>query len=160
MQNGVDLRRHVRVEGLTIDRDRVTDVVFDRGRLETDAVLIAAGCWSPSIARYAKRRVPVQGGKGYSLDYTPSPVEVRHPLHIHDSRHVLTPLNGMTRVAGTMEFSGINEVIRPERVEAIVRATADYGAGLADRPVPAQSQYRTPANVVRRTPYPGFARGL
>ena len=69
--------------------------------------------------------MPVQPGKGYSLDYLPSPVEVRHPLHIHDSRHVLTPLNGMTRVAGTMEFSGINEVIRPERVEAIVRATAE-----------------------------------
>jgi len=67
----------------------------------------------------------VQAGKGYSLDYTPAPVEVRHPLHVHDYRHVVTPLNGMTRVAGTMEFSGINEVIRPERVEAIVNGAAN-----------------------------------
>lgn len=123
--NGVDLRRKVRVEGLTISRDRVTDVIFDHGRLETDAVLIAAGAWSPQIARYAKRRVPIQGGKGYSLDYVPSPVEIRHPIKVHDYRHVITPLDGMTRVAGTMEFSGINEVIRPERVEAIVQGAAD-----------------------------------
>jgi D-amino-acid dehydrogenase len=123
--NGVNLRRQVRVEGLTISRDRVTDVVFGHGRLEIDAVLIASGAWSPQIARYAKRRVPIQAGKGYSLDYVPAPVEVRHPIKVHDYRHVITPLNGMTRVAGTMEFSGINEVIRPERVEAIVRGAAD-----------------------------------
>jgi D-amino-acid dehydrogenase len=123
--NGVELRSGVTVEGLTIDRTRVTDVVFDRGRLETDAVLIAAGAWTPQVARYAKRRIPIQGGKGYSLDYTPSPVEIRHPIEIFDYRHVITPLNGMTRLAGTMEFSGNNAVIRPERVEAIVRGTAD-----------------------------------
>lgn len=123
--NGVDLRSGVRVEGLTIAGDRVTDVVFDRGRLETDAVLIAAGAWSPEIARYANRRIPIQGGKGYSLDYAPAPVDLRHPLEVFDHRHAITPMNGMIRVAGTMEFSGLNEVIRPERVEAIMRGAAN-----------------------------------
>jgi D-amino-acid dehydrogenase len=127
--NGVELRSGVTVEGLTIDGNRVTDVVFDRGRLEIDAVLIAAGAWTPQIARYAKRRIPIQGGKGYSLDYTPAPVEIRHPIEIFDYRHVITPLNGMTRLAGTMEFSGNNAVIRPERVASIVRGTADIIRG-------------------------------
>jgi D-amino-acid dehydrogenase len=92
-------------------------------------VLIAAGAWTPQIARYAKRRIPIQGGKGYSLDYTPAPVEIRHPIEIFDYRHVITPLNGMTRLAGTMEFSGNNAVIRPERVASIVRGTADIIRG-------------------------------
>lgn len=118
--HGVDLRTGVSVEGFTIAGDKVSDVVFDRGRLETDAVLIAAGAWSPQLARYAHRRVPIQGGKGYSLDYTPAPVEVRHPIEVFDYRHVITPMDGMTRLAGTMEFSGNNAIIRPERVEAIV----------------------------------------
>jgi D-amino-acid dehydrogenase len=124
-EKGVDLRSNTTVEGLTVERDRVTNVVLDRGRIETDAVLIAAGSWTPAIARYAKRRVPIQGGKGYSLDYTPSPVEIRHPIEIFDYRHVITPLDGMTRLAGTMEFSGNNAIIRPERVAAIVRGTAN-----------------------------------
>ncbi len=127
--NGVEIRSGVKVEGLTIEGEKVTNVVFDHGRLETDAVLIAAGVWSPQIARYAKRRVPIQGGKGYSLDYTPSPVEIRHPIEIFDNRHVITPLDGMTRLAGTMEFSGNNAILRPERVEAIVRGTADIIRG-------------------------------
>ena len=119
----------IEVEGLTIEGEKVTNVVFEHGRLETDAVLITAGVWSPQIARYAKRRVPIQGGKGYSLDYTPAPVEVRHPIEVFDTRHVITPLDGMTRLAGTMEFSGNNAILRPERVEAIVRGTADIIRG-------------------------------
>ncbi len=128
-ENGVDLRSGVAVEDLTIEGDKVTNVVLDHGRLETDAVLIAAGAWSPQIARFAKRRVPIEGGKGYSLDYTPAPVEIRHPIEIFDYRHVITPMDGMTRLAGTMEFSGINSTIRPERVESIVRGTADIIRG-------------------------------
>ncbi len=158
--NGVEIRSRVRVEGLTISRDRVTDVVFDHGRLETDAVLIAAGAWSPQIARYAKRRVPIQGGKGYSLDYTPSPVEVRHPLHVHDYRHVVTPLDGMTRVAGTMEFSGINEIIRPERVEAIVNWRRQYHPRLADRSLAAHVQHRSSPDVLGRLAHSRSLAGI
>ncbi|MEZ4531094.1 MAG: FAD-dependent oxidoreductase [Thermomicrobiales bacterium] len=127
--NDVDLRSGVSVEDLTIEGNRVTNVVLDHGRIETDAVLIAAGVWSPQIARFAKRRIPIEGGKGYSLDYTPAPVEIRHPIEVFDGRHVITPMNGMTRLAGTMEFSGNNATIRPERVEAIVRGTADIIRG-------------------------------
>jgi D-amino-acid dehydrogenase len=122
--NEVDIRSGTSVTGFDIRHDRVTDVRLDKGRLETDAVLIAAGAWSPSLARFAKRRVPIQAGKGYCLDYTPSPVPVRHPMHVHDARHAITPMDGVTRLAGTMEFSGINERIRPERVNAIVKGAA------------------------------------
>ncbi len=127
--NGVELRSGVKVKGFTIDGEKVTDVVFDHGRLETDAVLIAAGAWSGELAHYAKRRIPMQGGKGYSIDYTPAPVEVRHPIEAYERRHVITPMNGMTRLAGTMELSGINEITRPERVAAIVQGTADIIRG-------------------------------
>lgn len=123
-ERGVDIRSGVSVTGLDIANDRVTDVRMSKGRLETDAVLIAAGVWTPSVARMAKRRVPIQPGKGYSLDYSPSPVQLRHALHVHDARHAITPLDGMTRLAGTMEFSGLNERIRPERVAAIARGAA------------------------------------
>ena len=121
---GVNIRAGSPVTGFDISRDRVTDVRFERGRLETDAVVIAAGSWSPELARMARRRLAVQPGKGYSLDYTPSPVEIRHNLSVDVGRHAVAPFEGMTRLAGTMEFSGLNERIRPERVEAILRSAA------------------------------------
>ncbi|MGD9713035.1 MAG: NAD(P)/FAD-dependent oxidoreductase [Thermomicrobiales bacterium] len=121
---GVDLRSGVQVTGLDVTGDRVTDVRFKGGRIETDAVVIAAGSWSPQLAKMAGRRVPIQPGKGYSLDYSPPPVEIRNQLHVDFGSHAVSPFDGMTRLAGTMELSGINERIRPERVEAIVRSAA------------------------------------
>jgi D-amino-acid dehydrogenase len=121
---GVDIRSGTAVAGFDIAGERVTDVRFERGRLETDAVVIAAGSWSPELARMAHRRLPVQAGKGYALDYTPPPVEIRHNLSVDAGRYAVAPFEGTTRLAGTMEFSGINERIRPERVEAIVRSAA------------------------------------
>ena len=123
-ERGVEIRTGASVTGFDIDGNRVTNVRLDKGRLETDAVLIAAGVWSPALAKMARRRIPIQAGKGYALDYTPSPVEIRHALHVDAGRHAVTPFNGMVRLAGTMEFSGINERIRPERVEAIIRSAA------------------------------------
>jgi D-amino-acid dehydrogenase len=121
---GVTIRSAESVLGFEEANDRVTDLKLAHGRLETDLVVISAGVWSPALAAKVGRRVPVQAGKGYSLDYTPSPVEIRHAMHVDAARHAITPLDGMTRLAGTMEFSGINERIRPERVEAIIRGAA------------------------------------
>jgi D-amino-acid dehydrogenase len=133
-ERGVDIRSGVSVTDFNIAKDRVTDVVMNRGRLETDAVLIAAGVWTPALARLAKRRVPIQPGKGYSLDYVPSPVPLRHALDVYDARHAITPLDGMTRLAGTMEFSGINERIRQERVAAIAQGAAATIKGWPSNP--------------------------
>jgi D-amino-acid dehydrogenase len=79
-------------------------------------------------------KLPLQGGKGYSLDYTPPPVEVRHPIYLHEARVAVTPFDGTVRLAGTMEFSGINEIVRPARVEAISRTAATMLAGWPANP--------------------------
>jgi D-amino-acid dehydrogenase len=121
---GIEIRSGAEVVGFDISGDRVSNVRFAKGRLETDAVVIAAGSWSPLLAGMARRRLPMQPGKGYALDYSPSPVDIRNHLHVDSGRHAVSPFDGMTRLAGTMELSGINERIRLERVEAIVRSAA------------------------------------
>jgi D-amino-acid dehydrogenase len=121
---GVEVRSGVEVTGFEVSDGKVTGVRTKSEMISADAVVIAAGSWSGAVARMAGVRVPIQAGKGYCLDYAPSPVEVRHAIHLHEARAAVTPLDGMTRVAGTMEFSGINERILPERVSAIARAAS------------------------------------
>jgi D-amino-acid dehydrogenase len=121
---GVEVRSGAEVTGFERTKGKVTGVRTASEVIPADAVVIAAGSWSGEIARTAGVRVPIQAGKGYCLDYAPSPVEVRHAIHLHEARAAVTPLDGFTRVAGTMEFSGINERIRPERVAAIARAAS------------------------------------
>jgi D-amino-acid dehydrogenase len=97
---------------------------LERGRLEADAVLLCAGAWTPAVARLAGARVPIEAGKGYCLDYAPPPTGVGHAVYLHEARVAVTPLDGMVRLAGTMEFAGIDERVRPQRVAAIARAGA------------------------------------
>ena len=46
------------------------------------------------------------------------------PIDFAESRFVASPMDGMIRIAGTMEFSGINDIVRQERVAALARGAA------------------------------------
>ncbi|MDP9364886.1 MAG: FAD-dependent oxidoreductase [Chloroflexota bacterium] len=118
----VEIRWNSAVTGFECDGSRVRAVRIGNDRIEADAVVISAGAWSARVARMAGVRLPIQGGKGYSLDYAPPPRPVNHALYLHELRVAVTPLDGMVRLAGTMEFSGLNNTIRPDRVAAIARA--------------------------------------
>lgn len=122
--SAVELRANEPVTGLETARGRVTEVVTVDLRLPTDAVVIAAGAWTPRVARMVGVHMPIEAGKGYSLDYSPPPTRVRRPLYLHEARVAVTPFAGMVRLAGTMELSGLNERVDFRRVGAIARAGA------------------------------------
>jgi D-amino-acid dehydrogenase len=88
--------------------------------------VIAAGAWSSSLARQFGARLPVRPGKGYSVDYVPSPRPVAMPLMFAEAHCVMTPLDGGLRLAGPMEFGGFDERISARRVAALRRAPTRY----------------------------------
>jgi D-amino-acid dehydrogenase len=121
---GVEIRSRTPVTGFGGRAPTLSGVETPEGAIPADAVLIAAGAWSGRLAKLAGRRLPIEAGKGYSLDYAPPPRPVSTPLSLHEARVAVTPFADSVRLAGTMELSGLNEIIRPERVAAIARAAA------------------------------------
>jgi D-amino-acid dehydrogenase len=114
------------VLSLDIDGGRIRAVEATGGRYEADAVVIAAGAYSGRLARMAGSALPIQAGKGYKIDYHQPPVSPAYPLGLHEPRMAVTPMGSFTRLAGTMEISGINSVVRRERVEALARGGAQF----------------------------------
>jgi D-amino-acid dehydrogenase len=51
-----------------------------------------------------------------------------------EAKVAVTPMDGFTRLAGTMEFSGINHNVRKNRVAAIARLAERYYEGFKVRP--------------------------
>src|SRR5215217_3143035 len=133
-ERNVELKTNTEVVELEHVNGQVNAVQTTAGRIPADAILIAAGARSGELARQVGIRLPIQGGKGYCLDYAPPPTPVTHPLDFAESRFVCTPMDGMVRLAGTMEFSGINEIVRPERVAAIARGASRGLAGWPENP--------------------------
>ena len=69
--------------------------------------------------------MPIRPGKGYSIDYSPAPIQLRTSLTLEDSRVAVTPLNRTLRLAATMGFGGFDESVNAVRVDAIRRAAAE-----------------------------------
>ena len=96
------------------------------GEIEAEQVVLAAGSWSPLVARRLGLGLPMQAGKGYSVTL-PSPRKMPRLCSIlTEARVAVTPMGGKLRVGGTMELSGLSEEIAPARVRGIQRSFCRY----------------------------------
>ncbi len=102
----------------------VTAVVTESGPVDGDAFVLAAGAWTGRLAGLFGRRLPVRPGKGYSVD-VPA-VGLRSATNLSDAKVALTPFGDRLRLAGTMEFAGLDERVNDLRVQAILRAPGAY----------------------------------
>lgn len=125
-ERGVTFINNNSVVGMDISGGAIRAVEATGGRYEADAVVIAAGAYSGRIAKMAGKGLPVQAGKGYKIDYHNPTTTLTHPLSLHEPRMAVTPMGGFTRFAGTMELSGINTIVRKERVKALARGGRQF----------------------------------
>jgi D-amino-acid dehydrogenase len=145
------------ISGIETTGKQVTAVFASGERIPAERVVVAAGAWTPRLLQPLRVRVPIAAGKGYSIDLAPQPLSepVRRPLYLHETRVAITPLDGFIRLAGTMEFSGLNHRPRPERVAAIARS-----ARWAIRGWPAETPTTGPGVKVWTGPRPMTPDGL
>lgn len=108
---------------LAIEKSGPTvDLTTTSGLVRAGVVVVAAGVWSGPLARALGRPVPLQGGKGYTIDLpNEGRTPLNRPLMLQEARIAVTPLDGRLRLAGTMQFEGLDETIDPRRVAAVHR---------------------------------------
>jgi D-amino-acid dehydrogenase len=105
---------------------QITRVLTTTAEVEADQFLLAAGAHSGPLSALFGTRLPVRPGKGYSVDFCPAPVELKAIVYLAEARVAITPLAGAVRLAGTMEFAGLDTKINPSRVAAIRNAPRRY----------------------------------
>ncbi len=105
-------------------------------RWEADAFVIAAGAWSHSIFKSLGARLPVQAGKGYGFDIPGPEMGSSRALYLSEAKVAVTPLNGRTRLSGTMAFGGMDETVKEQRASGIVTSTRRYLSGWPELPTP------------------------
>lgn len=121
---GAQVLEHTRVLDFEQTGQQLTAVLTEGGRIECDQVVLATGVWTGLLAAKLGTALPIGPGKGYSIDYFPSPVALQTPLTFADAHVAVTPLNGRLRLAGTMEFAGLALDVNTRRVAAVKRAAA------------------------------------
>lgn len=140
IEKNVSLKTSEEVKKFIKKGNQVTAVQTTKEEITCDEVVVATGSWSQDIIKQLGVNVPVQAGKGYRIDVTKE-TGINIPAILLEAKVAVTPMNGFTRFAGTMEIGGINHTINSNRVEAIANAAGTYYTGLTvENKVKAQAQ--------------------
>jgi glycine oxidase len=125
-QEGVEIRRHSRVDSLVIERGRIVGVRIGDGTVSAGAVLIAAGAWSSRLWP----RLQLRPVKGQMLLYETEPGALPHLL-IGAEHYLIPRRDGRILVGSTLEESGFDNSPTANAREALVRAATALWEPLA-----------------------------
>jgi len=113
-----DLAKHVTDKGgrvvtaeardFRIEAGRITAVETTQGPVACDVAVVTAGVWSGPLTRRLGLRVPLESERGYHVELLGANLAPRAPSMIAAGKCVVTPMDGRLRVAGLVEFGGLD----------------------------------------------------
>jgi D-amino-acid dehydrogenase len=123
---GVRFHWNTTIYGWRESAGRIAAVQTTAGDLLADEFILAGGSWSPTMLTGLDLRLPMQAGKGYSLTLPKPRCRLTKSIIFTERRIAVTPMGETLRFGGTMELSGLNHTVRPERVRQIIESVPQY----------------------------------
>jgi len=134
-RSGAEVRTGAPVRALTVDDGRVTGVRLENGEeIDASCVVLAAGVWSASLAEQVGLSLPMQAAKGYHADVEHPAPRLNRGCVMKEAGMAAAPMNGVMRLGGTLEFSGVNEQKNPRRVAMLKAGAKRYFPTLPETP--------------------------
>ncbi len=124
-EEGVQIIKNEKIQDLEIEKGRIVKLRSETKDYKADEYVLAAGSWTPLICRKIGISMLLQAGKGYRINCF-RPTGIQYPAILTEAKAAVTPMNGFTRFAGTMEIAGISKNVNPVRVNAIAAAAHRY----------------------------------
>jgi D-amino-acid dehydrogenase len=135
---GVQIISEAEITSIEYTADKIEEIKFEKNNqilsIKPKNLILAAGAWSQKIAKMLKLYLPMQAGKGYSLETDQnSKSKFSIPSILVESRVAVTPFDGNTvRFGGTMELAGLNDKINLNRVKGITEALPKFFENFAE----------------------------
>ena len=143
-KRGVTILRNTEVTGFERQNGEITRVHTQptlnaqhqpSNSFSPDLVVLAAGSWSPQLARLAGEYLPLMPGKGYSMTVDNPVKQLHYPCILLEAKVALTPWAGRLRIGSTMEIGPIDDRILFPRVQGILEAVPRFLPGYLHDPV-------------------------
>lgn len=108
------------VEALLTTGGRIGGVRTARETLTADAVVLAAGAWSARLLAPIGIRVPLETQRGYHVMLPDAGITLQRPVVPADRKAFISPMEGGLRLAGTVEFGGLEAPPTPHRAALLL----------------------------------------
>jgi glycine oxidase len=132
---GVEIVTQTNVDSLIIEGNRVSGVQTNRGNVDCEAVVIAAGSWTRFIKSSSPCKIPeIEPVRGQMICLEAKPQLTRHV--IYSPRGYLVPRRDGRLLAGsTSEHVGFAKYITAGGIGTILRNALEISPGIANLPV-------------------------
>lgn len=122
--------RAAHATGFEIGPDGPRKVRTDVGDIEADRIVIAAGAWSHRLSAQFGDGFPLESERGYHMVLPHSGISTRRPISFIERRFMATTMNMGLRLAGTVEFAGLEAPPNWGRAEKLVEHAKRAFVGL------------------------------
>jgi glycine oxidase len=116
---GVTVRTGAEVSRILIEGARARGVVVDGETIHADAVLLAAGAWSGTLAASVGLRLPVAPVRGQMLAVSNTPPLIARAIH-GDDIYVVPRPSGEILIGATVEHAGFLREVTPDGLGALI----------------------------------------
>jgi D-amino-acid dehydrogenase len=131
-REGASFHGDTRVTGFEVGSGGViTHVHSTAGEYRPTTVVLAAGAWTAPLARKVGVRIPLEAGKGYHAQLPGMAGRLNMPIIFQESVFAATPVGPDIRLAGTMEFVGIDLTLDEKKTARLVAEAGTYLDGIA-----------------------------
>ena len=110
-----------RVTAIEVEADSVRAVRGENGIYACDHAVICAGAWSMQLLADLGYALPLESQRGYHVTIPSGGVTAARPVVAADRKVFITPMEDGLRVAGTVEFGGLERAPTRKRAEYLVR---------------------------------------
>lgn len=138
-----DLAAHAIEQGAVWRQGTVSDVVRENGHavgvridgetLAADDVVIATGAWSRALTDKLGIDIPLESERGYHLELVEPSFMPDVPCMVASGKFVMTPMDGRLRLAGVVEFGGLDAPPSREPIELLKRHALNALPGITWR---------------------------
>ena len=94
-------------------------VLFDGGELSFSKMIIATGAWSKKLITPLGYKLPLDTERGYHLNLC-QPNPISRPVASAERKFIMTPMSSGLRLAGTVEFAGLDADMDRRRAEVLL----------------------------------------
>lgn len=122
------------VRGFEIGADGPTRIITDRGPLEIEQVVIAAGVWSRPLAKQLGTSVPLEAERGYHVMFANQDFALKRALVSADRNVSLAHMHEGIRATGVAEFAAPDAPPDMRNAEMVKRQAMALVPGLKGEP--------------------------
>ncbi len=123
---GAEVRENTSVTGFVSAEGKVRAVQTRAGEFEAEQVILAAGAWTPIVARSLNLKIPIQPARGYSLTALAIQNMPRQALILGDRRVAVSPLGDLIRVTGRLEVGNYSLEPDPRWIARLENFAREY----------------------------------